>query len=145
MTNRNVLLGRMLATTCVVFWALSNCTLLHAAPAPTRLECPKTLPPDAVAMRERPDGWTQAAPAGYPLDERGVLTGAPDEQAYLMPDRPGEKANSEKWSFHTPHGYQHWVYCKYGSVVMARRISADVKQCVATEDRRSGLTVFLCK
>src|SRR5687767_12296306 len=71
----------------------------YAAPAPMRIECPRTLPSDAVAMRQRPDGWTQAAPAGYPLGERGVLTGAPDEQAYLMPDRPGAKPDSEKWSF----------------------------------------------
>ena len=146
MIRRHIPFGWILAAACVGCWSLCNPVSVCAAAVPSRIECPGTLPSDTVTMRERPDGWTQAAPAGHPLDERGVLTGAPDEQAYLMPDRPGSKRNSEKWSFYTPHGYQHWVYCKYGAVLLARRIPANVKECVATDGKRGGgETVFLCK
>lgn len=146
MTGRGFPLDWVLAAAGAGIWALSN--PVGAAAAPIRIECPRTLPPDVMAMRERPDGWTQAVPAtpvGYPLDGRGVLTGAPDEQAHLKPDRPGAKPNSEKWSFYTPHGYQHWVYCQYGPVVLARRIPASVKECVATKAKNAGQTIFVCK
>lgn len=144
MSDRYFPFGLVLAAAGAVVWALSNPGLARAA-APIRIECPRNLPSDTVAMRPRPDGWTQAAPAGYPLDERGVLTGAPDEQAYLIPDRPGEKRHSEKWSFYTPHGIEHWVYCKYGPVLLARRIPPDVKECTATEGKTSRVTVFQCR
>lgn len=119
--------------------------IARAATPPVRIACPKELPADTVVMRERSDGWVQAAPGGRRLDEWGLLTGAPDGETYLVPDRPGAKRGSEKWSFHIPHDHQHWVYCSYGSVLLARRISADTKQCVVSHAKAGSVPVFACE
>lgn len=145
MTGRDFAFSLVLAAGGAIGGMLSQPATARAAESPVRIECPRTLPDDAVTKRQRRDGWTQAVPGEHSLSDWGVLTGAPDEQAYLMPDRPGAKPDSERWSFYTPHGYQHWVYCKYGPVLLARRISPAIKECVGTVGKTSKLMAFLCK
>ena len=69
-------------------WALGQTTCVHSAPAHTaryRVACPDILPPGLVPTRTEADGWAMAAPQQWPADGSGMLHGAHDGQAYLVP------------------------------------------------------------
>ena len=156
MTARGFPIGLTLVAAGAMSWLLSHQQLAWAAPAPQsfRVQCPRELPVGAVPVSERADGWAVTAPGGRALDSWGILTGAPDEQAYLKPTESkqtnrGMRENaSSRWVLAVPHGYEHWMYCSYGSVLMARRIPPDAVECIATtttEAKQSGATVFVCR
>ena len=129
---------------------------VHAAPKPVPfiVECPATLPAGAVPMQTVLSRWTVAAVRPWAFDGSGMLHGAPDEEAYLVPDATGSAkrvAGSpavRRWTFELPHGYEKWVYCAYGPVQLAQRTPVDATECTATEKTDGGKfkpTVFVCR
>ena len=144
--------GLLLATSAAMVSLLSQPIAAHAAPH--RVECPHWLPPGSVPMRTTPEGWNMSASAPWKLDGSGILHGAPDEEAYLIPNyahktnRQGQTTSVRRWSFTVPHGFETWLYCTYGPVQLARPIPPTATECSATVIEIRGeriSTVFACR
>lgn len=125
----------------------------HAAAA-FHIECPRLSPEKALPLTVSADGWTVSTPASHRNDGAGMVHGAPDEQAYLVPTsnhaiKRGKTAIIvTRWAFSLPHSYETWLYCAYGPVEMARRIPVNATECVATDERRGSErlpTIFDCR
>ena len=107
-----------------------------------------------MPTRERPDGWTASAPAGFVINGAGLEHGTPGEKAHLKPtsSRTTKRGKKEisvtRWTFDLPHSYETWLYCTYGSIELAKRIPATATECtvtVETEGLNRLPTVFICK
>ncbi len=111
---------------------------LAAAPTPSLVDCPRTLAVEQKP-RETPAGWS-AADNGSPhrLDQVTFFDGPPAELASLVYD---EEASAEKewtgiWHFEpSPRGF--WIACAYSgtSIVLSRRLPAEVKVCRVTYEK----------
>ncbi|MYN47288.1 hypothetical protein GTP23_19785 [Pseudoduganella sp. FT93W] len=84
------------------------------------ISCPKRLEPDAIQSQHPPAGWELHMLRPVYLTEGGMLHGAPEELAFLVPDgntrrRIGKQTTeTQHWSFDLPHGHTLWMYCGYG-------------------------------
>lgn len=145
--------GVTLAAAGAMVCMLSYQQPARAAPA-FRVECPRMLPGDAVPVREHADGWAVTAPAGRVLDGWGILTGAPNEEAHLKPGSSTETRRgtrtiaTSRWNLEVPHAYEHWMFCSYGAVILARRLPATATECTATLttiDRQRMPPLITCK
>ena len=154
MRGRDFPFGLLLAWVAAMGWLLTRPLIAHGAPtAPFRVVCPMLLPADMVPMRSTADGWT-ATSGVWPVDDSGMLHGAPNEGAYLLPDwkktqkNSGHTIDNRRWSLYVPHGHEKWIYCGYGPVQLARRVPVDATECTVTVDfkgKQRGPTVFVCK
>ena len=130
----------------------------HAATPPAgevRIACPLWLPAKAFKAEDTVKGWTALMPQEARLTGGGMLHGAPDESAYLVPDdskvrRTGKHTSTamSRWSLEQPHSYEKWVYCGYGPLELFQRVPTTATECAATSrlDRGAFLdTVFVCK
>jgi hypothetical protein len=114
-----------------------------AAPSPSLADCPRTVAVEQKPV-EPPAGWS-AAVDGAPHRLTGVtfFDGPPAELASLVYD---DEASAGKewtgiWHFEpNPRGF--WIACSYSgtSVVLSRRLPAEVKVCRVTyeKERREG-------
>ncbi len=154
MSGRDLSVGLLLAGGAAMIWLLSRPIIAHAAPPPPfRVVCPMLLPADMVPMRSIADGWT-ATSGVWTVDDSGMLHGAPNESAYLVPtwkktEKHGKRTTDNRgWSLYVPHGHEKWLYCGYGPVQLARRVPVEATQCTVSVDfngKRRGPTVFVCK
>lgn len=143
-------------------WAVGQPVLVRATTviagpgtAPVfRTHCPQSLPEGVLPTRERPDGWTASAPAGFVIDGAGMQHGTPGEKAHLKPtsSRTTKRGKKEisvtRWTFDLPHPYETWLYCTYGSIELAKRVPATATECTVTVET-AGLdrlpTIIICK
>lgn len=148
--------GLAIATTAAMVWCLGQPPAARAAPTPQRVDCPLSLPPGSVPARTLPDGWHVVAPEAWSwkLDGSGMLHGAPDEGGYLVPTsahnskRRGRDISVRRWTMEVPHDHETWLYCAYGPVQLARRISPTATECIVTVEEKRGQrvsTAFVCR
>src|SRR5262245_52091693 len=114
---------------------------LATAPSPSLVDCPRTLAVEQKPV-ETPEGWS-AADDGSPhrLDQVTFFDGPPADLASLVYD---DEATAEKewtgiWHFEpNPRGF--WIACAYSgtSVVLSRRLPAEVKECRVTYEKEGG-------
>lgn len=112
---------------------------LATAPSPSLVDCPRTLAVEQKATA--PPGWS-AADDGSPHRLAGVtfFDGPPADLASLKYD---DEASAEKewtgiWHFEpNPRGF--WITCTYSgtSIVLSRRLPAEVKVCRVTYEKGS--------
>jgi hypothetical protein len=138
--------------------ALSAPHAVHAQAASNlfQMTCPPTLPKNAVPTRDHAGGWIVSSPGAedWSQDDSGMLHGAPDGQAYLVPDVAEDKTRGDKrvslrsWKFSLPHGHEKWLYCGYGPVQLAHRIPSGATECSVRVEFHKGQrvpTIFTCK
>ena len=123
-----------------MFSILLAVAALATAPSPSLVDCPRTLAVEQKPL-EVPAGWS-AADDGSPhrLAQVTFFDGLPAELASLVYD---DEASAEKewtgiWHFEpNPRGY--WIACAYSgtSVVLSRRLPAEVKVCRVTYEKES--------
>lgn len=121
----------------------------------TQFTCPLLLPAKAFKADGAVEGWTALMPQEARLTGGGMLHGAPDESAYLVPSdsktrKTGKRTSIavSRWSLEQPHGYEKWVYCGYGPLELFQRVPVTATECVATSKLEDGAfleTVFVCK
>lgn len=127
--------------------------------AEQRISCPELLQPESMQPDRPPLGWSLYMPHALSLTEGGMLHGAPDESAYLVPDsytsrKVGKQIiKTQSWSFDVPHGYPTWAYCGYGGaggpLQLFKRIADDATKCTLTTkgigERTKQMAEFVCK
>jgi hypothetical protein len=127
--------------------------------AEQRFICPERLTPEMVKANRPPTGWIMYMPRGARLTEGGMLHGAPDQSAYMVPDDSNIKKSGQSsiqtdlWIFPAPEGEPTWVYCGYGGagapLQLFKRVADDATQCTLTSKTRDGLgkdvAEFVCK
>ncbi|MES2165354.1 MAG: STY0301 family protein [Pseudomonadota bacterium] len=141
-----------MATTACWMCATGDC-------AQQRITCPELLQPESMQPQRPPAGWDIYMPHALSLTEGGMLHGAPNESAYLVPDnytsrKVGKQTiQTQSWTFDVPHGYTTWAYCGYGGaggpLQLFKRIADDATQCILTtksiDQRTKQMAEFICK
>ena len=116
-------------------------TALAAAPAPSLVDCPRTLGVEQKAV-SLPVGWS-AADDGSPHRLAGVtfFDGPPAELASLKYDEtaPADMEWTGIWHF-GPNPREFWIACSFSgtSLVLSRRLPAEVKVCRVTYAQERG-------
>jgi hypothetical protein len=114
-----------------------------AAPAPSLVDCPRTLAVEQKVV-SLPSGWGATAD-GSPHRLAGVtfFDGPPSDLASLKYDETAfaDKEWTGIWHFGpNPRGF--WIACSFSgtSVVLSRRLPAEVKVCrvIYDQERREG-------
>jgi hypothetical protein len=121
--------------------ALLAITALAAAPAPSLIDCPRTLAVEQKAV-SLPSGWS-AADDGSPHRLAGVtfFDGPPAELASLKYDETASASGEWTgiWHFEpNPRGF--WIACSFSgtSIVLSRRLPAEVKVCRVSYAKERG-------
>lgn len=86
------------------------------------------------------------------LSGGGLLHGAPDEQAYLRPDKTAEQKIGKEieyqvsWTLQQPHMFETWMFCSYGgqaTLQLFRKVDPKASKCTATSRLEGGAFVKL--
>ena len=112
------------------------------------ISCPKRLEPDAIQSQHPPAGWELHMLRPVYLTEGGMLHGAPEESAFLVPDgntrrRKGKQTmETQHWSFDLPHGYTLWMYCGYGgggaTLKLFKQVPESASECTLSSISTNG-------
>ena len=120
--------------------ALLALAVLAAAPSPSLVDCPRTIAVEQKPVAP-PADWS-ATDDGSPhrLTGNTFFDGPPAELASLVYDEeaPTGKEWTGVWHFAAnPRGY--WIACTYSgtSIVLSRRLPAEVKVCRVTYEQES--------
>jgi hypothetical protein len=97
--------------------------------------CPAELPKGSIDVaRTAPAGWVASAPSLVRLDGGGMLSGPPDQMAYLVPasSRKLKGGGASTWNFEP--GEQKWLYCYYGGITvqLSKRMDDKATRCELT-------------
>jgi hypothetical protein len=119
-----------------------------------RAACPPTVAAAAFKPDQVPNGWVGAIPQDARLTGAGLLWGPPNESGYLKPDETrttgpaARRVNITRWRLEVPHSYETWMYCKYGSLQLSKRVPPESIECTASSTGNSNVLdeiEFICK
>ena len=105
------------------FWAAST-----AFAGDMTAECPGILKDDVLRPGTPVVGWV-TAPEQQHLKGAGMMSGAPETETYLMPDK--EAKGIQRFEFTKGDG-QRWVWCGYGGMRLAKRLDDKATSCTIT-------------
>jgi hypothetical protein len=126
---------------------LSLILLVPAVALGQTVSCPSVLPQGSVEVVRTPPGWFGFSPSQSRLDGGGMMSGPPQQMAYLVP------ASSRKvkgagiatgWQFAA--GEEKWLYCTYGTnaIQVAKRMDDKTTECTMTSrEERKGVIAEL--
>jgi hypothetical protein len=101
-------------------------------------ECPGILKEDVLKPGRVVAGWVTVTNQQH-LIGAGMMSGAPETEAYLMPDK--ETKGKQTFEFTSGDG-QRWLWCLYGGVRLAHRLDDKATSCtITTKTRKPELFV----
>lgn len=93
-------------------------------------ECPSVVKDDSLKPGTPLAGW-QTVPTQQHLAGAGMMGGAPEMQAYLMPDKEDRPQGKQMFVFDKGDG-QRWFWCLYGGMRLAKRLDDKATRCTIT-------------
>ena len=138
------MMQRLLVLVVTVLAGVATPSAAKAAPAWHRIECPASIPQEAMTAPKAPRGWKAFVGGPAHLQRIDLYLGSPDQLRWIRPqDGPqGKQSSSELWQDLQKERGQTtlpdrsvWLACVYGrhgSTVLGKRLDDMVSECKAT-------------